>query len=113
MLSSSQVRAREPFGAPNFLRAIGRVSRYVNIMSNCGVAWLGLRFHYPMIWSSVNFYRSVYELTEAKETKARQDIVTTKGYQLARYDMAKAYNLSEIHEKCQRHNSDLACKWKA
>ena len=62
--------------------------------------WLGLRFHYPMIWWPANLYKPVYELTEVEETEAWQEIVTTKGYWLAGYDMAKAYNLSEIHEKC-------------
>ena len=53
-----------------------------------------------MIWWPTNFYRPVYELIEAGEIEAWQDIATTKGYQLAGYDMAEAYNLSEIHEKC-------------
>ena len=66
-----------------------------------------------MIWWPANFDRLVYELTEVKETESLQDIVTTKGYRLAGYDMAEAYNLSEIHGKCQKCNSDLAHKWKA
>lgn len=66
-----------------------------------------------MIWQPVNFYRLIYELTEAEEIEAWQDIVTTKGYRLAGYDLVEAYNLSEIHEKCQKQNSDLAHKWKA
>ena len=53
-----------------------------------------------MIWWPANLYKPVYELTEVEETEAWQEIVTTKGYWLAGYDMAKAYNLSEIHEKC-------------
>ena len=70
MLSSSQVIARDPFGAPNFLRAVGRVSGYVNIMNSCGALWLGLRFRYPMIRWPTNFYRLVYELIEAEEIEA-------------------------------------------
>ena len=113
MLSSSQVRAREPFGAPNFLREIGHVLGYVSLINNCGVTWLGLRFCYPIIWWPANFYMPVYELTKAEEAEAWQDIATTKGYWPAVYHMAESYNLSEIHEKCQRHNSDLARKIRA
>ena len=110
MLSSSQVRAKDPFGALNFLREIGRVLGYVSLVSKCGITWLGLRFNYPMIWCLANFYRPVYEVAEAEEVEAWQDIATTKGYQPAGYDMEKSYNLSEIHEECQKHNFDLACK---
>ena len=55
----------------------------------------------------------VYELTEVKEVEAWQDIATTKGYRPAGYDMVEFYNLSEIHEECQKPNSDLACKRRA
>ena len=66
-----------------------------------------------MIWWPANFYRPVYELTKDEEIEAWQDIATTKGYQPAGYDMAESYNLSEIHEECQKHNSDLARKRRA
>jgi len=113
MFSSSQVRAKEPFGAPNFLREICLVSGYVSLVKDCGITWLGLRFHYPMIWWPANFYRSIYELMEAEEAEVWQDIATTKGYQHVGYVMTKSYNLIEIHEKCQKRNSDLAHKRRA
>ena len=75
--------------------------------------WFGLRFHYPIIWWPANYYRPIYELTKAEEADAWKDIAITKGYRLVEYDMAVSYNLSEIHEKCQRHNSDLASKQRA
>ena len=59
------------------------------------------------------FSNIINQLKEVEKTEAWQDIVTTKGYLLAWYDMEEAYDLSEIHEKCQRHNFDFARKWKA
>ena len=82
-------------------------------MNSCEVAWLGSRFHYPMIWWPENFYMSVYELTEVEEIESWQDIVTIKGYWLVGYDMVEAYNLNEIPEKFEKCNSDLAHKRKA
>lgn len=79
-------------------------------MNSCGITWLGLRFHYPIIWCPANFYRPAYELIEVEEAEAWQDIATTKGYRPGGYDMEESYNLSEIHEKCQKCNYDLSRK---
>ena len=35
---------REPFGAPNFARALSRVPRYVACIQTCRVWWIGIRF---------------------------------------------------------------------
>ena len=56
MLSLSTVRVRDPFGDPNFLREIGRISWYVNCIWQCGIRWLGFRFHFPVIWFLLDHY---------------------------------------------------------
>lgn len=48
-MSPTSVRNREPFEAPNFARALSRVSRYVACIQTCGVRWMGIRFQHPVI----------------------------------------------------------------
>ena len=83
MLSSSAVRDREPFGAPNFARALERVPCFVACIQTCGVQWMGLRFHFPLIWLPAEKYTDAYNVSPYWW----KDVVLREGYKPPRIVM--------------------------
>ena len=85
MLSSSAVIGREPFGAPNFSRALERMPCFVACIHTCGVRWMGLRFQFPLIWLLTKQYTPAYNV----DPNLWRDVVLTKGYKPLGTEMAE------------------------
>ena len=90
MLSSSVVRGREPFWAPNFAHALERMPYYVACIHTYGVRWMGLRFQFPLLWLPVAQYTPMYNI----EPNWWKDVVLTEGYKPPVTEMAEEYDLT-------------------
>lgn len=94
MLSSLAVRVKEPFGAPNFARALKRIPRYITCYSwHCGVRWIGLRFQFPII--CVPYEK--YTLTYVAEEDWWKDILCSDRFKPLETYMATWYDLTQLH----------------
>lgn len=103
MLSSSAIRGREPFGAPNFSRALERMPHYVACIHTYGVRWMGLRFRFPLLWLLAEHYTPSYNV----ELDWWKDVVLTKGYKPPGIEIAVEYVLTQLHANHIQSNSDL------
>ena len=93
MLSSSAVRGREPFGAPNFSWALERMPHFLACIQTCGVRWKGLRFHFPLIWLPAEQYTPAYNI----DPYWWKDVVLTEGYKPPGIELVEEYDLTHIH----------------
>ena len=103
MLSYLVVKGREPFGAPNFARALERMSCYVACIHTCGVRWMGLRFQFPLLWLPAEQYTPAYNF----EPDWWKDVVLTEGYKPPGIEMAVEYDLTELHADHSQSNLDF------
>ena len=70
MVSSNNVKEREPFNYGNFKAAVRRLVPYNNILLREGPYWVGCRFRSPIIWYPPEGYHPDYELPEGQEAVA-------------------------------------------
>lgn len=107
MLSLTKIRARKPFGAPNFIRALERICKYISYIQYCGIEWLWLRFNFPLIWLPIDRYHPLHRLTYANIEDWWKEVILTNGYRPHSYDMHVPYDLNQIHARYSGSNLDL------
>ena len=74
------LRQRDPYGYDDFNYSIAQVPGYVGCIHDCGPKWLGLRFHFPLIWFPMEKYQYLYKLTKKVEKQWWEELVSCEGY---------------------------------
>jgi hypothetical protein len=72
-ISSEDIKRRDPFSYPNFCEAVNMIDKYMDFLRRCGPRWIGLKFHFPLIWLPKK-YQFFYELEPKDEAKSWQAI---------------------------------------
>ena len=103
MMSPTSVRNKEPYGAPNFARALNRVPRYVACIQTCVVWWMGIRFQYPVIWLLAEHYTPTYNVPN----DWWKEVLLSEGFKVPGIEMAGEYDLARLHEARILSNPDL------
>jgi hypothetical protein len=60
----NSLRAKDPTTYPLFNLAMERAEFYATSLRKIGVHWIGLRFHFPLIWCPTRAYRVITEWDE-------------------------------------------------
>lgn len=103
MLSSSTVRVWETLRGPNYARALERFPWYISCIHTRGVHWMGLRFQFPILWFLAYQYTPAYNVN----SDWWKYILLIDGYKPLGTDMAKIYDLSQLHDDHIQFNLDL------
>jgi hypothetical protein len=69
-----------PMGYPYFSLILNRASFYANSLLRYGTRWIGLRFHFPIIWCPSQFYRAPITWDEEEERTQWLQMDRTLGY---------------------------------
>lgn len=103
MLSSSTIRICEHFGAPNFVRDLERLPRYIACIQHCGTRWMGLRFWFPIVWLPTKHYTLAYVV----HNDWWKEFLHIDGYKVPGIEMAAKYDLAQLHADHNSSNPDL------
>jgi hypothetical protein len=79
-ISIEDIKRRDPFSYPFFCEALNMVDKYTNFLRRCGPRWIGLKFHFPLIWLMHINILFFYELEPQEEAKFWQVIECNVGY---------------------------------
>jgi hypothetical protein len=74
------LRNENPMGYPYFGLALNRETFYTNSLMRYGTRWIRLRFHFPIIWFPIWFYRASVIRNEEEERAQWIQLDITLGY---------------------------------
>jgi hypothetical protein len=74
------MKNKNPVGFPYFSLALNRATFYANSLMRHGARWIGMRFHYPVIWCPSHFYRAPTKWVEQDELTYWTHVDKTLGY---------------------------------
>jgi hypothetical protein len=66
-VSTNALRSRDPYHYGNFTYALSRIEGYINCVQSRGERWLGLKFHFPLIWMPLEKYQPKFRITKKME----------------------------------------------
>lgn len=84
MMSPITFRNMEPFWAPNFVRVLSRVPRYVACVRTCGVQWMGIHFKFSTIWLTEENYTPAYNVSK----DCQKEVLLSDGFNVPGIEMA-------------------------
>ena len=99
MVSSNNVKEREPFSYGNFKSAGRRLVPYNNLLLREGPYWVGYRFISPIIYYPPEGYQLDYELPEGQEAAAFAHLARHHGLMPITDRSSPTYSLTSLHQK--------------
>jgi hypothetical protein len=97
---------KDPYSHENFTYALSWVPSYIECIHTCGPQWLGLEFHFPLIWLPTKKYLHKYKLTKKTEGECWEEVIYSRGYMHLEENVASSYNISNFHWKSSCPDSD-------
>ena len=98
MVSSNNVKEREPFNYGNFKVAARRLVPYNNLLLREGPYWVGCHFISPIIWYPPEGYHPNYELPEGQEEVSFANLARHHGLRPIMDRFSLAYSLTSLHK---------------
>jgi hypothetical protein len=95
--SSLALRTKDPYIHDNFTYALSWVPSYIECIHTCGPQWLGMKFHFPLIWMPTKKYQHKYRLTKKTERECWEEVISSRGYKNLEDNDASSYNISNLH----------------
>jgi len=93
------MRNKNTIGFPYFSLALNRALFYVNSLMRHGVRWIGMRFHYPIIWCQILFYRAPTKWEERDEITYCTWVDKSLGYYDPEEFRHLAFNWEDLHAR--------------
>jgi hypothetical protein len=91
------LKDRNPIGYPYFGLALNQASFYANSLLRYGSRWLGLRFHFPIIWCPNRFYKATTAWDEEEERLQWLQMERALGYYNAGEFGHPTYDWGAVH----------------
>jgi hypothetical protein len=92
------LKDRNPVGYPYFILAFNMASIYPNSLLRYGNRWIGLRFHFPIIWCPSRFYRAPITWDEEEERTSWLQMDRTLSYYNTGEFGHPTYDWGAVHE---------------
>jgi len=105
-VSTNALRSRDPYHYGNFTYALSRIEGYINCVQSRGARWLGLKFHFPLIWMPLEKYQPKFRITKKMEKQCWERIAETNGFRKATEKTEGSYSFNNLHWSGQLPNSD-------
>ena len=77
--------------------ALNRTHFYIYYARRNGTKWIGLKFHFPLLWCSIKGYKVVQNRNEFEEIAAWIEMAICLGYYTNKYFGHLSYNWSNVH----------------
>lgn len=86
MVSTNNIKNREPFGYRNFKAVVARLVKYNNLILCMDATWIGCHCRSLIIWYPADGYHFDYELLECEEGRAFEMLKKKNGFRLYQED---------------------------
>ena len=77
--------------------ALNRTHFYIFSSRRNGTKWIGLKFHFPLLWFSIKGYEVVQNWNEFEDIVTWIEMDICLGYYIDKYFGNLSYNWSKVH----------------